>query len=107
RERPGRRMADVAVAAEAEPVVEGLLGGVLFGLEAREDGPCEREDPEEPDDPGERSEADDPGPVLPDAEPRPAPPLAAHARSSSLNRLESRRSASVAMMIEKITTTIA
>src|SRR5581483_6745540 len=107
RERPGCRMGDVAVAAEAQSLVKRLRGCVLLGLEAREDGPGDREDPEEPDDPREHAQSGDDGTALADAEPCSAPPGPGHARSSSLKRLDRTRKANVAMMIEKTTTTIA
>src|SRR5213592_1430525 len=96
-------MGDVAVAPEREPLMERLRRSVLFGLEARERRPRDRKDPEQCDDPGERGDAVSDRTALPDAQPRAAP----HARCSSLKRLESTRSANVAMMIEKMTTTIA
>src|SRR5436190_8992590 len=100
-------MADIAVTAEGEAVMKRLLSRVLLCLEAREDSPQDREDPEKGDQPCERAEADDDRAMFTDGEPRSAPLPVGHARSSSLKRLERTRSANVAMMIEKITTTIA
>ncbi len=100
-------MADVAVAAERQALVQGLRRGVLFGLEAGEDRPGDGEDPEEPNEPRERTDARNDCATLADAQLRPTAFLVGHASSSSLNRLERTRSANVAMMIEKMTTTIA
>ena len=100
-------MTDVAVATEAEALVQGLRRGVLLGLEAREDCPGEREDPEQRNEPRQHPETGDGSATFADAELRAAPLTVGHARASSLNKLESTRRANVAMMIEKTTTTIA
>src|SRR5581483_11411402 len=103
RERPGCRMRHVAVAVEGQPLVQRLSCGVLLGLEARQQGPGEGKDPDQRNEPREDADADRDSPALADAESG----SALHARSSSLNRLDSTRSANVAMMIAKMTTTMA
>src|SRR5207247_11117928 len=108
RERARCRVTDIAVAAEAEALVEGLRRRVLLCLEACEDRPGDRKDPEEADEPGERPETGYYATAFADAELSAASPFAVgHARSSSLNRLDRTRNANVAMMIAKVTTTIA
>src|SRR5579864_8514170 len=96
-------MRDVVVAAEREALVESLRCGVLLCLEACQQRPTDREDPDQRDEPGEDSDPEGDGAALADSESR----AALHARSSSLKRLERTRRAKVAMMIEKMTTTIA
>jgi hypothetical protein len=52
---------DVAIAPQAEAFVKRLRRRVLLRLEAREDGPGDREDPEEADDPGQHPDSGDHG----------------------------------------------
>src|SRR5919197_364396 len=87
--------------------MERLGSCVVLGLEAGQDGPGDGEDPEQGDEPCQRSETDDHDPAFADPELRAAPFAVRHARSSSLKRLESTRSANVAITIAKMTTTIA
>src|SRR5436190_17686182 len=76
---------------------------VLLGLERVEHHPEDREEEDESDDPGERAERHVDPAALADHAWRPIPP---HAASSPRRSLDSTRSETVAMMIEKTTTTM-
>src|SRR5438876_390366 len=107
RQRSGGRVADLAVAGKREPVVERRSGCILLVLQARQPRPQHGEDAEQADHPGRHPQTDHGGATLTDSELRSASPVKGHARLSSFKSPDSTRKAKVALMIEKMTTTIA